>query len=41
LTLDGQYQTLDVPMLDLGHVDEQRLIQEYNVVCTKGDARCD
>jgi glycine/D-amino acid oxidase-like deaminating enzyme len=32
LILDGRYQTLDVSMLDLARFDEQRLIQEYNVV---------
>jgi sarcosine oxidase subunit beta len=32
LILDGQYQTLDVSMLDLARFGEHRLIQEYNVV---------
>ena len=32
LIIDGKYQTLDVSMLDLARFEEQRLIQEYNVV---------
>jgi sarcosine oxidase subunit beta len=32
LILDGHYRTLDVSALDLARFDEQRLIQEYNVV---------
>ena len=32
LILDGAYKTLDVSVLDLARFDEDRLIQEYNVV---------
>ena len=32
LIVDGAYRTLDVSMLDLARFEEQRLIQEYNVV---------
>jgi sarcosine oxidase subunit beta len=32
LIIDGEYKTLDVSALDLARFDEDRLIQEYNVV---------
>jgi hypothetical protein len=32
IILDGQAHTVDVSMLDLARYNENRLIQEYNVV---------